>query len=106
MENVFSNYIEGIDKIPNCGTAACIGGWAASLSVKLNPKQARHEKFHYISNKQMYDFLGVSEDEGLILIYEFNWPQKFRKHKQEGTMAFARQAVRRIDHFIKTKGLE
>lgn len=27
--------------IPNCGTAACIGGWAVALTKRANPEKAR-----------------------------------------------------------------
>jgi hypothetical protein len=91
-------------KIPNCGTAACIAGWCGSVISGNNPKT--------ISSIGLYGAPQASKDlkltyaQGGRLFYLSGWPDKFRKVHQEGTAAFARQAARRIEHFIKTKGME
>lgn len=48
--------------------------------------------------------LGLSMHDSSRLFGFYNWPYKLQRisEEKEGTPAFARQAVRRIDHFIKT----
>ena len=96
----------GVDDIPNCGTAACIGGWAMALKRNWNPKTADERTVHEYSDAKKA--LGLDDIKGGRLFIFGEWPQQYQrvgKHKA-GTKAFARQAVRRIDHFIKTRGRE
>lgn len=93
------DHIKGVT-IPNCGTAACIAGWALCLSQKINPIALRFKG----GNQRI--ILGLEDNEIVRLQWFSEWPSKFQKHTKEGTPAFARQAVARIEHFIKTKGAE
>jgi hypothetical protein len=86
----------------NCGTAACIAGWACCITKNLNPAQ-----FNNSFDSPL--FLNALElnSEQRDLLFDFDcWPPQFRVHQNEGTRAFARQAAKRIDHFIATNGEE
>lgn len=98
-------------KIPNCGTAACIGGWAIALTLKKNPDKARS----YTDRRTMGTFnraqkvLGLEGNMASRLFIEDNWPDPYKKLYNRYTekkqwKRRAQVAVRRIDHFIKTKG--
>lgn len=96
------------EEIPNCGTAACIAGWAVALSRGKTPKQiARLEHIPEIGRKE----LGISDAqaERLFDASPFGeWPGQFRDFWQTAKTPIqrARIAARRINHFIKTKGAE
>lgn len=107
MLQVFSNSIKSGRKIPHCGTAACIVGWGIALRAKLKPSLANEamgdcsRKIKTTDEAKIFD---LERDASARLVYFDQWPRKFRKIPEikEGTAAFARQAARRIDHFIKT----
>lgn len=87
-------------KIPNCGTAACIAGWAACILNKKKPSEAS-----LVILPSEEDF-GISISSYYKLTRFQAWPLKFQKHRKEGTVPFAKQAAARIDHFIATEGKE
>jgi len=88
--------------IPNCGTAACIGGWAIALAKKVNPAQA-HDIF--LRNTMLpEELLELECDEAERLFYTGNWPQEFTGGSTPAIKA--KKAAARIDHFIKTEGME
>lgn len=87
-------------KIPNCGTAACIGGWAVALHNKVTPENARKCR-----RLEPQEILELDYDQAGRLFYKQHWPDKFLENLKSPT-ASAKQAVARIDHFIKTKGAE
>jgi hypothetical protein len=101
-----TEHIESNRPIKNCGTAACIGGWAVTLSDYKNPEQARESTCN--SGVGASGILKLNSEQGTRLFCYDIWPQKFQKmdFQKEGTMRFARNAARRIDHFIKTGGQE
>lgn len=94
------------EKIPNCGTAACIAGWALAISSNKNPKQC------YDSITPPIALSTPSQAQTLLdipngnLFYVDGWPFEFQKewyficNKQER----AKVAVRVIDDYIKTNG--
>jgi hypothetical protein len=100
MEEFWTYYISNV-KIPNCGTAACIGGWAMCLTRKIKPAELalRGWRDNLVAIEIGTDLIKLKK-----LIWFYNWPEKFRHVRKEGTVAFARQAVRRIEHFIQTNG--
>lgn len=102
MWDVFSDHADDF-AIPNCGTAACIAGWAITITSKTNPAKAANIINSY---RKAGTELGLEEWQADMLFNFGRWPAQFQKTSREGTRAFARQAVRRIDHFIKTKGAE
>ncbi len=103
---------------PNCGTAACIAGWAVTMSMKKgNPKKicqlltgalttdwTDNDK---ITRKAM-KFLQLDTPEAAKRLFiQSRWPSVFRFHpSSEGTPEYAANAVARIDHFIATNGAE
>lgn len=110
MESVFTDHLNV--KIPHCGTAACIVGWAIAMQSKLKPRLACEilsiggdSRIKSYNESEIFRIDGRSASR---LVNFYQWPDKFKKVwiDKEGTRAFARQAVRRIDHFIKTKGAE
>ncbi len=100
MDNWFLTIGDVKWKIPNCGTAACIGGWAISLSSKLSPSEAQY------NDKSAYQVLGLTQSEGVRLFYESNWPERFISYYGTTHLQKAKKAALRIEHFIKTKGQE
>lgn len=97
--------------IPNCGTAACIAGWAVTLVKKTNPANC----YKGDTWDAAAEALGLdgrwhsgnlpSTNSGKLFWMD-EWPKQYKKDCKEGSVAFARNAVRRIDHFIKTNGQE
>lgn len=93
-----------------CGTAACIAGWAFAL---VNPK-SRATDGNLIERKAVqilgleYDPTGETETNSGKLFFVTQWPKKYRNsfRAAKSQKMRARVAVRRIDHFIKTKGAE
>ena len=87
---------------PKCGTVGCIAGWAVTLSTK--------EKVPYGKiQARAAALLDITEPQAERLFYETFWPAKFQEqleNSDEQTRAHARATSARIDHFIKTKGVE
>lgn len=54
-----------IRDIPNCGTAACIGGWGIAIEFNENPKMARRRMIE--KSLVPYDLLGLNQQQGLRL---------------------------------------
>lgn len=96
-----------------CNTAACILGWANAL-FPANPRRAR-AMMKGLDSLGSCRFphgaarLNLSADEAQRLWADHRWPEPFRslntKLKEHG-VASAKNAARRIDHFIKTNGAE
>jgi hypothetical protein len=90
-----------------CGTTACIAGWAVLLSP-LDPGFIGD----YASKATL--LLGLDDEQAIRLFdviedgYCCGWPDKYvRAYLRAKTpRGRARAAMRRIDHFIKTKGAE
>jgi hypothetical protein len=84
---------------PDCGTAACIAGWAILLSrgIEYNPEMPRIEAKHLLK-------IQTPQDSKLFQVAA--WPialrKRFRKAKRRETAA--KIAAERIDLFIATKG--
>lgn len=106
METWFWSYPSGFRySIPNCGTAACIAGWALAVSKKISPHKAKLNYYKTESAKlpdMAFPLLGVDANQGGRLFYFNRWPAKFKTKHQDN----AKQAVARIEHFITTKGAE
>jgi hypothetical protein len=89
-----------------CGTMACIGGWAQILGSKRKPRA--------VSRVNAMRLLGIDRAQAWRLfdsiagVPEDMWPRKFSAAyvKAKTDLGRARAAVRRIDHFIKTRGAE
>lgn len=80
-----------------CGTEACIAGWACLLSKSGNSSDFQNTAIR---------LLGLSSEQSLRLFSFASWPPQFQTTAKEGTLTYARNAVRRIECFIKTRGAE
>lgn len=92
--------------VPPCGTVACIAGWAQELEA---PKSRRNTASHATI------LLGLTFDQSMRLFtlpshdpLPGEWPKKFARAYLSARTPRGRAsaAVRRIDHFIATKGRE
>jgi hypothetical protein len=97
--------------VPNCGTAACIGGWAMAISQGISPREA--DNMRVFKQSDASRVLGLSLAEGTRLFHVMAWPIDFKSafiqeedNTLEGLQARARIAAARIDHFIATNGRE
>jgi hypothetical protein len=118
-------FLDNPEEIPNCGTAACIAGWAATLSRKANPARVNHQikevtsriNSHYPDSSSMTEAvaaekLGLHRDIARRLFYTNHWPNKFESAWAEASYdgpnhvplyaERAEIACQRIDYFIKT----
>lgn len=98
----FMNWFFKTDRrIPNCHTAACIAGWALTLT-KTKTKRPSDALKRYGSNGGYFnparDALSLSEEEANNLFVEERWPAKF----YGGPRTLAKRAIARIEHMIKT----
>ncbi len=89
-------------KIPKCHTAACIGGWAIALINQENPEQSRRRFWESDKDSMTLasEALGLTCEQSLRLFKSECWPNRFLEKPDDD----ARQAVERIDAFIKSKG--
>lgn len=113
MEQIFTRYIFGVDadreKIPNCGTAACIAGWVHTLTHKLTPAEADDERGNSSVGEPWNvacEKLGIHDtmgEEANSLFLLSSWPAKFRSpyKKAKTPRGQASVAARRIDAFIE-----
>lgn len=112
--------------IPNCRTAACIGGWLYTFTNSRKKPSSGVKCLSKIIGVIDYDGNGNSKttnfdgSSGVIadtmcelgiknydkLVNFAYWPIQFAKIHEEGTPEYAQQAADRIDHFIKTDGQE
>ena len=84
-----------------CGTAACIAGWAWLLS-------GREEREFSGDRTRMVPQLDLTAEQERSLFHVCDWPRIFAGHyKSARTPAYrARIGAERIDHFIATNGDE
>lgn len=105
---------------PTCGTACCIGGWAAVESgwkVVMKPDEDGNKEIWYISPEgekslgvgnlisAAEEALQISSTDAGRLFYTENWPDEFRYIAEDGDeipIAKANNAADRIEHFINT----
>ena len=83
-----------------CGTAACIGGWAFILGQNLDPKEVRDQYMsHALTDLPQIAqrLLRITDQQANRLFV--HWPEQFNDDDPK-------DAVKRIDWFIKTKGSE
>lgn len=88
------DFFKDPDRMPECGTVACIGGWAEVLSGNFdnNPEAT----------------LDITQEQASRLFYESHWPAQFRDwdNRGDGSEKTAHRAADRIEHFIATEGRE
>lgn len=98
-------YLDGIKhEMPACNTAACIGGWAVILDRKRKIRDWSIVDF----NKEGRQRLHLTRDQAAALFGLCYWPSKFSRayYSAKTVRGKVRIAIRRIDHFIITKGAE
>lgn len=98
--------------VPNCGTTACIAGWAIANNLKLNPAKACKKAtgiIDYNARHRIIDYnarqaLGINKYESNLLFYRTNWPREFYDSNYDYLTPTeqAEIAVKRIHHFIET----
>jgi hypothetical protein len=98
---IWSDGFNNRQKLPACGTAACIAGWAAILGgAKL--RRDKHGEINYWSPAKRLLGLGYSQSEALF--NSTQWPPAFKERysfAKEPTER-AKIGAERIEHFIKT----
>jgi len=105
------------DQTPShCGTAACIAGWAMTLHQRTTPEkcQAPDSLTFEEYGRQILD---LTFHEGQSLFYVGEWPNPYSQQfaairdklrdgdkltPKQADRLFAKIAVERINHFIKT----
>lgn len=113
MGQYFATEVNGIDlpreKIPNCGTAACIAGWAVALSEHRKPSRyIRLIERNSTTIKKACKALGINNDPtrvSRLFIHSF-WPSNLyaRWYRAITLKQRAKVAVAAIDQFIKDDG--
>lgn len=93
--------------VPSCGTIACIGGWAGALSKQKRPTDWNNYE-NTLRFAQRVLRLDDRQATRLFAGTGGGWPERFDTayEKAKTPRGRALVAVRRIDHFIKTKGQE
>ena len=83
-------------KFPDCGTAACIGGWACILSGASLAGDI---------HTRARNLLGLTLDEGRDLFSENRWPLELRAQLMDGKtpLARAKAGAAAIERFIKER---
>lgn len=105
--HAFYSQLNGTREVPNCGTAACIAGWAVALSEHITPKQAK--KNYLIPIFKADSLLEISNEQSLKLFYINNWPKDLGEAYHENDNYPTIQAIcaaERIDRFIASNGKE
>jgi len=95
--------------IPNCGTAACIAGWAYTLHKETNPKKAWDELEGSTGGLESMgaEILGLNLVQAQCLFYESSWPKQFRSDEKDRSSDeylkdLPARAIARIEHLIQT----
>lgn len=107
MEEYFTPEVYGMDapreKIPNCGTAACIAGWVLTLHTGKNPRELWLADIPISSRAAR--LLGLTWEEGDRLFILSGWPFSFGKRYRNAKtpQEQAQIAAERIEHFIETE---
>lgn len=112
MDTLFDNHLDDQIKLPKkvggCGTAACIAGWALHLHGRCKTLATTTECMRTTTSENARTILGLTSDQYDRLCFAPNWPEPFRSRNDNAKTARtqAKNAVARIEHFIKTKGAE
>lgn len=106
-------YLKKNSRIPNCHTAACVAGWAVTLTTIKSKKpgelveQVRRggggNSFGDFGDEisiwqPAREYLGLNDTQSRRLFVEDYWPAKFQGSKR----TLAKRAIARIEHMIKT----
>lgn len=113
MAHYFTRFLDCKDahkiKIPDCGTACCIAGWALAIHKGKKPNVLKDDGAS--TGREAAGVLGIDHIGSECLFHESFWPSQFKSlngidfsyltKKQQ-----AKLAVKRINHFIRTNGEE
>lgn len=104
-------YEHNPETVPNCGTAACIAGWAVALERRLTPEQARKKIYNPGTISDFIDYaaslLNIGRRDAEALFSRDAWPDDLNSEynkNRNNHKARARIAAERIDRFIETNG--
>lgn len=106
-----SAWFKQAPEIPNCGTAACIAGWAECIKKEKKPLEIYKNDDTFILS-EVVQYLGLTEAQALRLFFDTRWPKQFKGPSWTGSLDHypadqkAELAIARIDHFINTNGEE
>lgn len=81
MEDIFATseqigYTSDLPReVPNCGTAACIAGWAVSLAIEANPKAG--EKAWERLEVRHTEVMGITRERFDTLCFVYGWPRGY-----------------------------
>lgn len=91
-------------KFAKCGTAACIGGWAAILGTSKDAAEIALSDVGGLAEK----LLDLTDVEAKRLFHVIYWPEQFSSKYVRALSPASRVkiAAARITHFIKTRGKE
>lgn len=116
------DFLNDAKVIPACNVVGCLAGWTVTLT-KTDEKsdvplidQLEDEGYLMIHDGEhtwtevkeaASEILGLNEDEANRLFEPHMWPTDFKYELETlkpGTTKYAKLVVKRVQHFIKTKG--
>jgi hypothetical protein len=117
---VMGEWVYTRDSVAPCGTAACIAGHAVLLNSITKTRnwigagKLHARKWGWLTwQERASKLLRIDQDAADRLFFIEDWPAKFREPygdsdatDERGRNAQAKLAIKRIEHFIKTKGEE
>lgn len=99
---------ERFNPVHNCGTTACIGGWAVALNPPGKNEEDPEKGYHFalFVYDRAIDLLQITEEQAEALFHAEQWPDPFcgQYYGADTPEARAKAAVARIGHFIATEG--
>jgi hypothetical protein len=97
------NRIYGFGIPTNCGTAACIAGWAVVLGRGFATPKAAKDSCYVDPKQDAMELLGLTEEQAEILFYTTAWPVDFQAKWIDAQTYEERAqiAADRIDHFLQ-----
>lgn len=100
MSHYFQDANQFGDTPPNCGTAACIAGWALSIAGNVTPKEEARRGSYHLRARTLLD---LDYDHAEELFDTAYWPTTFRSRYCNASTQeeLAQIAADRIDAFIE-----
>lgn len=97
----FRDYEIKFDK-PDCGTAACIGGWACLLEGEKAKSCEGDEVTSHRYYQHAMQYLGINDEQARVLFNTAAWPDDLRTawYDTRSKNKRAKIAAERIDRFI------
>jgi hypothetical protein len=102
-----------VNLVPPCGTVCCISGWASVLSRPDTKLMVSHNFLRtpggrYLDVLDGQEQLGLTFEQGHRLFDLSGWPALYRNAYREALTPAQKTSVtlKRIDHFVRTRGKE